>query len=206
MGRLSVTGRLSSMDLRDWMISDHAGVMGRFEQAIVAHVPPARWTEQADGGGTSIAALLHHLTRHQDLAVNVVVRGVAPIWAEYASDLGIADLPATVGLSETEDPALTARLDPEALMAYARAVHTATQTWLAEGSDDAELPVLLDAVPPTSARLEAAGVAAAAVPWLHTMWSDRTTGWLVQWPGVGHGHAHVGEATGVRNRLGLSPF
>jgi hypothetical protein len=30
--------------------------------------------------------------------------------------------------------------------------------------------------------------------------------WLVQWPVIGHGNAHVGEMISVRNRLGYSPF
>jgi hypothetical protein len=44
------------------------------------------------------------------------------------------------------------------------------------------------------------------VDWLHRMWADKPVWWLVQWPVVGHGHAHVGEAISVRNRMGLSPF
>jgi hypothetical protein len=194
------------MHLRDWMISDHAGVIGRFEQAIVAHVPPDRWAEQVDGGGTSIAALLYHLTRHQDLAVNVAVRGVEAIWSTHATALGVADRSPSAGLSESEDPALTALLDLDVLMAYARAVHDGTQVWLGGFGDDGSLERLLDEVPATGARLEAAGVSAADVPWLHTMWGGRSGGWLLQWPGLGHGHAHVGEATSIRNRMGLSPF
>lgn len=194
------------MHLRDWMISDHAGVIGRFEQAIVAHVPPERWTEQVDGGGTSIAALLYHLSRHQDLAVHVAVRGGPSIWSTHAVDLGITDVSPSCGLSESEDPTLTARLDIDALVTYARAVHDATQAWMATFGDDGSLEHLLDEVPGTGDRLEAAGVSAADVPWLHTMWGDKTVGWLVQWPGIGHGHAHVGEATSIRNRMGLSPF
>jgi hypothetical protein len=194
------------MHLRDWLISDHSGVIGRFEQAIVAHVPQDRWKQQVDRGGTSIAALLHHLTRHQDLAVHVAVRGVDAVWAAHVTALGVEDLSPSAGLSETEDPGLTARLDLDALVTYARAVHDATQAWLAAAGGDDSLARLLDEVPATSARLESAGVTAASVPWLHTMWTDRTAGWLLQWPGIGHGHAHVGEATSIRNRMGLSPF
>lgn len=194
------------MHLRDWLISDHAGVIGRFDQAIAAHVPRSRWTERVDGGGTSIAALLHHLVRHQDLAVHVAVRGGASIWSAHAGELGIAGVSPSAGLSETEDPTLTARLDLDALVTYARAVHDATQAWLATFGDDGSLEHLLDEVPATGARLEAVGVTASDVPWLHTMWAGKTAGWLVQWPGIGHGHAHVGEATSSRNRMGLSPF
>ena len=42
--------------------------------------------------------------------------------------------------------------------------------------------------------------------WLHGMWNAKPVWWLLQWPVVGHGHAHVGEAISVRNRMGLSGF
>lgn len=192
------------MDLRDWMISDHAGVLGRFEQAIAAHVPRDRWTEQADDGGTSIAALLYHLTRHQDLAITVAVSGRTPVLAGHADALGVAGLSSSAGLSETEDRTLTARLDLTALQAYAAAVHASTQDVLAGPTD---WSTALDETPATGERLETlAGVLAADVPWLHAMWGGKSVAWLVQWPGIGHGHAHVGEATSIRNRMGLSPF
>ena len=38
------------------------------------------------------------------------------------------------------------------------------------------------------------------------MWDGHTVDWFVQWPVLGHGQAHVGEAISVRNRMGLSPF
>ena len=65
----------------------------------------------------------------------------------------------------------------------------------------------LDTVPDTGRRLtELADLTTDDVGWLHRMWSDKPVWWLVQWPVVGHGHAHVGEAISVRNRMGLSPF
>lgn len=193
------------MQLRDWLVSDHAGILGRFDQGIAPHVPRDRWRDQADDGGSSIAALLHHLTRHQDLAVHAVVRGVDALWSAHAEGLGLADRSPSAGLSESEDRSLTAALDLDALDAYVRAVHSATASWLAD-IDAADLGAALDTVPPTADRMEAVGVLAAEVPWLHAMWGGKTAGWLLQWPGIGHGHAHVGEITSIRNRMGLSPF
>ena len=43
-------------------------------------------------------------------------------------------------------------------------------------------------------------------PWLYSMWAGKALWWFVQWPVIGHGHAHVGEAISLRNRMGLSPF
>ena len=66
----------------------------------------------------------------------------------------------------------------------------------------------LDSLPEASWRLEhVAGIPAAGdLGWLHAMWSGKPVSWFVQWECIGHGHAHVGEMVGIRNRLGLSPF
>jgi hypothetical protein len=90
----------------------------------------------------------------------------------------------------------------DSLLAYVDAVFAATRSWL----DDVG-SMALDTVPDTSHRLvDKAGLAVDDVDWLHRMWTDKPVWWLVQWPVVGHGHAHVGEAISIRNRMGLSPF
>ena len=53
---------------------------------------------------------------------------------------------------------------------------------------------------------ESAGLTRDDVPWLYSMWEGKALWWLVQWPVLGHGNAHVGEGISVRNRMGLSPF
>ena len=82
------------------------------------------------------------------------------------------------------------------------AVFDATERWLGRVASMA-----LDTIPSTSRRLAThAGITTQEAEWLHTMWSAKTVVWLVQWPVIGHGNAHVGEMISVRNRLGYSPF
>lgn len=190
------------MDLRDWIITDHASVHARFEQAIVRLVPEDRWTEQADGGGSSIAWLLLHLSYHQDLAVQTALGNRPPLLSEHRARLGLGAHPASAGLGEAEDRGVTAALDIGALQAYALAVHAATQTWLAE------MPLTsLEAVPEACWRLDHhAGIRADELDWLHAMWDAKPVSWFVQWEVIAHGHGHVAEAISVRNRMGLSPF
>ena len=91
-------------------------------------------------------------------------------------------------------------IDP--LLTYLEAVFDATRQWLDDVATSA-----LDTIPDTSHRLAAnAELSIDEVDWLHRMWADKPVWWLVQWPVIGHGHAHVGEAISVRNRMGLSPF
>ena len=188
------------MDLQSWIAAEHASLHDRLFDNVIDRVPPERWSEQADGGGSSIAWLLLHLGRHQDLAVSTAVRDHEPLFVAHRAALGLDGADAWAGLPEHEDRGISLVVDPARLVEYLEAVFDATrQSQL--GS------MALDTVPDTTERLERlAGITAADVDWLHRMWADRPVWWLVQWPVLGHGNAHIGEAISVRNRLGYSPF
>jgi hypothetical protein len=184
------------------MITDLASVRTKLFDTVIALVPHDRWHEPADGGGATLAGLLLHLARHQDLAVNAVVRDHEPLFLTHGESLGLAEAGAAVGLSEREDRTATGVVDPAALVHYVTAVFDRTAGWL-----DAIGSLVLDSVPHTDYRLtHRAGLDQAALPWLYAMWGGKPIWWFAQWPVLGHGHAHTGEAISIRNRMGLSPF
>jgi hypothetical protein len=189
------------VDLREWIADEHAAVLARFEQSVVATVPLERWTDGAGEGGSSIAFLAFHTAYHEDLAVNAVLRQRPPVLGAWREALGLGDLDPAVGLAEAEPDELTAVLELEPLGAYLRTVHESTVVHLATLDTDG-LTTVVDG----PAGLTAAGVDAAAVPWLHRMWEGRPAGWFLQWEAIGHRVNHLGEMVSVRNRLGLSPF
>ena len=188
------------MDLRSWITAEHDGLWSRWQSAIEAHVPKERWRD-SPGGGASIAWLVLHGAWHQDLAVHGVVRGETPIMTGWRGPLGLEAVPPDAALGETEQPAVTAMVDLDALAGYAATVHDATRRWLSE----VDLASFDDAVA-ASSRMEAAGVVETSVPWLHSLWRDKPVGWFVQWEAIGHGQGHLGEMIALRARLGLSPF
>jgi hypothetical protein len=142
------------------------------------------------------------MARHHDLAINTAIRDQTPLFDAHRAALGLADAPATVGLAEREDPAVSAIPPAGALVTFLDDVFDSTEKWLAGVGT-----LMLDTVPDTSHRLaHKARLSVDDVDWLHRMWSGKPVWWLVQWPVIGHGHAHVGEAISVRNRMGLSPF
>ena len=200
------------VDLRTWITADLTALRDRFHHGIAAHVPPERWTARIGPAGgdperpgrpsSSIAWLLFHLSYHQDLAINAAVRGRAPLLVARRDGLGIVGAPPEAGLPEREDPALADALDPRALAGYFDDVVASTLEWVGQAHPDA-----LDTVPDACRRIEdEAGVRATEVPWLHAMWEAKPVSWFAQWEAVGHGHTHVGEMTGLRGQLGLSPF
>ena len=143
-----------------------------------------------------------HLSRHHDLALNAVIREHPPLFLAHREALGLADAPTSAGLAEAEDRGLTGSVPADALVAYATDVFDTTAHWVDQLSTYA-----LDVEPDSDRRLVHHGALDPdAVPWLFAMWRGKPQWWLVQWPVIGHGHTHTGEATSIRNRLGHSPF
>ncbi len=190
------------MDVHTWIVNDLESVRSKLTESVLTVVPAHRWIERVDSGGSSITHLLLHVARHQDLAVATAIRNRPPLFTAHSAALGLADAPSSVGLPERENPTLTAAIPVDPLVAYFDAVFAATKAWL----DDVGT-MAFDTVPSTSRRLAGkAGLSTDEVGWLHRMWTGKPVWWLVQWPVIGHGHAHAGEAISVRNRMGLSPF
>jgi len=191
------------VELGAWLVDDLAAVRARFLNAIAAHVPEARWAERADGGGSSIAALLLHVTVHQDLAVRTALGGQAPRFAAVAAGLGLdAGASPLASLQEAEDTELTRALDLAALQGYAAEVHNEVASALAQVTEEE-----LEARPPAGERLAAVGgVEYDDAPWLYAMWDGKPAAWFVRWELIGHAQGHVGEMISVRDRLGLRPF
>ncbi len=190
------------MDLKTWIATDHASVITRFENAIEKRVTKRHWKSRSENG-SSIAWLLFHTTYHQDLALNTAIRNHPPILVDHRSQVGLDQLPPAAGLAEAEDDQVTRALRLAELRGYIDAVNAGTQAWI-----DKLSTMALDSVPESSWRLEhKAGIPAEGeLSWLHEMWAGKPVSWFVQWECIGHGHNHVGEMIGVRNRLGLSPF
>ena len=112
------------------MINDLASMRSKLFDSVVRMVPTARWHERADDGGSTITGLLLHLARHQDLAVNTVIRNHEPLFTEHRAALGLADLGPAVGLAEREDRKATALVEPMPLQEYVTAVFDRTAEWL----------------------------------------------------------------------------
>ncbi len=190
------------MNVHTWIENDVDSVRTKLWDSVLRVVPRQRWVEQVDDGGSSIAHLVLHIARHQDLAVTTAIRDRTPLFAAHRAALGLAEAQSSVGLPEREDPATSRAVAIEPLVTYLETVFDATKAWLGDVG-----AMALDTIPDTSDRLAThAELSVDEVDWLHRMWAGKPVWWLVQWPVVGHGHAHVGEAISVRNRMGLSPF
>jgi hypothetical protein len=191
------------MDLPSLLVAQHHDVTSRITNQVLGRVPVERRDERPCAGSSSIAWLLWHALRHQDVAINAVVRGAPEVLARdgWAERVGASAFAGGTGLAEADDRDAAGRLVGPELEAYAAAVWHSTAAWLATVEPDD-----LDRVPDAPAALQAAAVDAEAYPWLHRMWHDKPVSFYVSWEAVGHGYNHLGEMVHLRNELGLGGF
>jgi hypothetical protein len=191
------------VDLRSLLLAQHADVGTRLTNQVLARVPPDERDARPCAESSSITWLLWHTLRHQDVAVNAVVRRMDEVLHRdgWTDRVGASAFPAGAGLAEADDRAAAAQLDAGAVEAYAAALWADTAAWLG-----AVTPAELDRVPDAAAGLRRAGVPAESYPWLYRMWDGKGVAFHVSWETVGHGYNHLGEMVHLRNELGRGGF
>jgi hypothetical protein len=191
---------MTVMDLRSWIVEDLSSLRNRLANGVYSIIPADRMTERVDGGGIAPVYVSWHVARHQDVAVNGVLRGTGEVVDEWTSRVGVdADL--WRGLAEAEDLDLVPELDPEAVGDYYLAVIDETRDWVSSGDLG-----LLDGVPDSTAALDRIETPRDRFDWLYSMWEGKPGFFFLAWEAIGHGYNHLGELTSMRNRMGLSPF
>jgi hypothetical protein len=191
---------MGPMDLRRWLETDLDSLRNRLANGVLALIPPERMAERVDHGGIAPVYILWHAARHQDVAVNGVLRGADEVLHGWSSRVGLTG-DSWRGLAEAEDLDLVPRLDPEAVGEYYLAVLAETARWVGE----ADLGVL-DSTPDPAGALDRIGTPPDRFDWLYSMWDAKPGVFFLGWEAIGHGYNHLGELISIRNRMGLSPF
>jgi hypothetical protein len=196
------------MDARELFLRDHARV---HSAAVFPHGRPLLedfvctgltddQLRSAPAGHSSIAWLLWHLARNEDVAVNTVLRGVPEVLDRdgWPGRLGV-DLQAQgTGMTDQEVQGFSTRVDVAALRAYRAAVGRETRTWV-EALDFATLDAPLDVPGRLAAAPRTFGPRATR---LASVWAQQSRDWFLTWLAVGHSYFHLGEAEHIARTLG----
>jgi hypothetical protein len=169
-------------------------------QSSIGDVPIDRLTERPIPGGNSIAWLLWHLARAEDIAVNTVIRGCPQVLTNgWAASMGVGDARMGTGFDDDEVAAFGESVEVAQVLAYWDAVGRETIDWLS----DVDLDVL-DTVPDVDARLAAAdAVVNERASWVSNFWRGRPASFFLQFTAINHAYMHVGEISAVRGALGV---
>lgn len=153
-------------------------------------------------GLNSICWILWHMTRFEDVIVNVALRGLPDVLTgqNWRDRLGLHSGLVGTGSNDGEVDDFGARVDLMALRAYRAAVGRRTRAW-ARAVDFRTL----DAVPDLAARFTRyPGAFDERSVWVQTLWQGWTGHELLALPVIGHGYMHLGEARVTRTQLSMS--
>lgn len=149
----------------------------------------------------SLAWLLWHIARGEDVIVNVVVAGQAQVFDDaWGRRLGIARPDLGTGMTSGEVTELTTRVDVAALREYRDAVGRRTRELVgAFGPGDWEARVAAETVE----RAAAAGAFGARVELLSKLFPGRPRSSVLSGIALFHSASHMGEAATIRTAGGF---
>lgn len=187
------------MDSRSLLIGMHRGP-SQVERGVLADLTGHDQLVRPQGMN-SIAWLLWHVTRCEDVAVHGLIRGTAEVLDDgWLDRLGLDATLRHIGTESTEAElqAFHSTLSLDALHAYRAAVLRATEEWLLTADADTL------AVVPDMSRLRPDATSGPAA-WVRDFWTGNPASFFVAWLGIGHAYLHLGEAQVTRSALGAEP-
>ncbi|MBI1734470.1 MAG: DinB family protein [Candidatus Rokubacteria bacterium] len=193
------------MDALDFFLIRHRELRG--ERGIVADLRAGltddQWRRRPQPGVNTIAWLLWHTARVEDVGVNAFIAGRPQVlhaggWLET---MKTARRDVGTGMTDADVDALSAALDLDGLRGYWEAVGRATLDVVESLRGHA----IDDIVPAERVRQAAAadGVVAANAGWLTDFWAKgRTRAWMLTQTASLHPYGHYFEARVVKGLWG----
>jgi hypothetical protein len=156
---------------------------------------------ECPAGMNSMAWLMWHVARTEDVVVNLVVSAGRQVfdagWRERMqvdrADIGTA-------MSHAEMADLSARIDLVALRAYRSAVGLRTREVVRAFASSAWDEEVMDA---DTARAVGAGAFGSSAEWVPGIWQKQSRGVRLGATVLMHTGMHLGEAINVRSQLGV---
>lgn len=188
------------MELMKWIIAQHRGVRGAFNATVSSMVTHDQMKVRPGGEGNSIAWVMWHMARTEDVIVNGIIRRQPQLLDQdaWASKIGIDDQRIGTGFGDDEIEDFGKAVDVAALDSYWQVVAESSTAWL-KSIDAAQLDDLPDTDSVASELPE--GTFGANNAGLQ-FWGGSSTGRLIGGPIISHGYMHVGEMGTIRSRLG----
>ena len=203
------SARIDSMSTYLW---EHAHVHSRavatlptfagLEDMVVRGLSEEQLRQPPSPTLNSIAWLLWHMARCEDVGINALIAGRPQVLDEedWRARMRVRRSDIGTGMTADEVAAFNACVDVAALRAYRAAVGRRTREIVPTLRREA----LEEPVP--KAYVEAALDAGALGPnagWVKQLWQG-TSGQVFLWIGTGHNYFHLGEAVCIRSQAGVA--
>ncbi|MCC7372463.1 MAG: DinB family protein [Chloroflexi bacterium] len=202
------------MDARALFLADHTRIHAATTSTEAELAAAGAFTMQDDtlkrmdeaelraspDGLCSIVWHLWHMTRIEDVTVNVLLRGEPEVLDAGGWSTKLQVERRLVGTGDGDDDVreLSERIDVAGLLAYREAVGRRTREVVARLDFDA-----LDAVPDVAGHLAAVPpIVGERAQWLPRFYGGKSSAFLLVFPVTNHGFMHWAEARVTRSRLG----
>lgn len=183
----------------------HAAAMAQqggwsFEDEVVEGLTEAQLRRQAGPGRTSIAWLLWHIARIEDVTINLLVAGHPQVLDEqqWLERLRLTHRDVGTAMGDAEVAAVSARLDVAVLRAYRLAVGRRTRLIVGALGPE-ELRRRVD--PAAIERLATTGALAEGAAGLAETWGRWTTLRFLLMPATRHSFMHLNDARRLRGSV-----
>lgn len=201
------------MDFRDLYLTQHA----RAHSATMAGGTPSaqdialkdltaeQIRSRPQAGLNSMAWVLWHHSRSEDIGVNVIIAERPQVWdeGEWSAKVNVARRDLGSGMTYEEVDAFNAQVNVEALLAYREAVGRRTQAVVRE----LRLEVLAEPIDAAViAQLYEAGAFAPQAEFVARRWEGKAKEYTLMQTVLAHAFVHMGECEVLRGLLGLQPL
>ena len=172
-----------------------------FVDGTFAGLTDAQMRVRPGKGVNSIAWLLWHMARTEDVNVNLVIVDGRQVFDDaWARRLNVSRADIGTGMTEDEVGDLTESLNITGARAYRNAVGRRTREVVGSLGDS----VLDEIVSPADvARASAAGAIGARAEWLLDFWQNQSRATRLMTAGITHNARHLGEAQTLRSFAGF---
>ncbi|HEU0001249.1 MAG TPA: DinB family protein [Ktedonobacteraceae bacterium] len=177
----------------------HSGLWS-FEDEVLEGLTEAQMRSRPDGSTNSIAWLIWHIARIEDVTMNLLVAACPQVLdeADWVQRLHLNRRDVGTSMSENEVADFSNQVDCNALRAYRAAVGDRTRA-IVSSLQPAELWERID--PTNIHRLTKEGALAEAAYELAQVWSGWKKAGMLTMPATRHSFTHLNEAYGVRRKL-----
>ncbi len=150
-------------------------------------------------GQNSIAWLLWHITRIEDMTINTLTMDQAQVWnKEWSNRLGYKSPDCGAGMNDDEVATFSAAIIPEVLLEYRAAVGLQTRLSIDKLTVTQSREIVPD---PIVQRLVEEGSINANANWLYEFYTHRTRAFFLTRTATSHNFIHLNEAGRVAKKL-----
>jgi hypothetical protein len=149
----------------------------------------------------SIAWLLWHMTRTEDVGINLVIAQRAEVLDEWAARLNVSLRDIATGMTDQEVSEFNQRVNIASLLAYRAAVGQQTQSILRDLQ-----PGVLDEKIDNDLiqQIRASRAFGPNAEWVPQRWLGKPKGFTLMHTVLAHTYFHIGQCEDIRGLLGFS--